>query len=111
MAQHLLDLRLPAEAAHAGHQVEKLRRAGRPFAGPALAEAAIIDELHLEPAQSGRLLEHLALQPAGTVPGRLAARRRVHRENQPPAPAAVALRRTDEHTSELQSLLRHSYAV
>src|SRR3546814_10310834 len=42
--------------------------------------------------------------PAGRQPGR--ASRRTHA-----ADAAVLLRRSEEHTSELQSLMRISYAV
>ena len=55
------------------------------FRRPALAEAAEIDELHVEPAESRRRLKHPGLQGLREIPGRLAAHRRVERENQPSA--------------------------
>ena len=56
-------------------------------------KAAIEDQLDLEPAERGGRLEHLALDMAGAVPGRLAAGGGVEREDQPPAPAARMRRR------------------
>src|SRR3546814_9830840 len=105
MAQHLPDLRLAAQAADRRHLARERCGVGYPGAGLALAEAAVEDELHVETADRGGRMEHLGLDPAGTVPGRLAARRRIQREHQP------AAARSEEHTSELQSLMRISYAV
>ena len=64
-----------------------------PAARLAFVEAAVIDELDVEPAERGGRLEHLALDAAGAVPGRLAARRRVERKDQPAAPARRGRRR------------------
>ena len=44
---------------------------------------AIIDELHVEPADRRRFAEHVRLQPTGRVPSRLAAHGGVEREDQP----------------------------
>ena len=41
---------------------------------------AVIDQLHVEPADRRRLAEHVGLQPAGRVPQRLAAHGGVERE-------------------------------
>src|SRR3546814_20195330 len=92
MAQHLPDLRLAAQAADRRHLARERCGVGYPGAGLALAEAAVEDELHVETADRGGRLEHLGLDPAGTVPGRLAARRRIQREH-PPAAARPGPRR------------------
>src|SRR3546814_19068180 len=59
--QHLADLRPPGKAEHAGHEAQQLLGFRHPGARLALAEAAIVDELHLQPAEPLRLLEHLRL--------------------------------------------------
>ena len=64
------------------------RGVGDPARGAGLAVAAVVDELHLEPAGARRGVEHRRLQPAGEVPGRLAAHGGVEREDQPPAACA-----------------------
>src|SRR5205085_8670475 len=64
-----------------------------PLARFALRKAAIKDQLDLEPAERAGSFEHLALDTAGTVPGRLAAGRGVQRKDQPPAPATRVRRR------------------
>src|SRR3546814_1798531 len=74
------------------HEAQQLSRFGNPRTRPALAEAAVVDELHVQSAKRLGLLEHLRLQVGRAVPGRLTAR-------------------SEEHTSELQSLMRISYAV
>ena len=66
---------------------------GRPAARLAFAEAAVIDELDVEPAERRRRLEHLALDMAGAIPARLTARRRIERKDQPAAPACRTRRR------------------
>ena len=48
-------------------------------------EPAEIDQLDIEPADRRRLAEHVGLQRAGGVPGRLPAHGGVEREDQPPA--------------------------
>ncbi len=85
MAEDLPDLRLPAEAAYAGHQPPKLLRIHRPAARPAFPEAAVVEKLHLKPAERRGFGEHLALDMTGPVPGRLAARRGIHREDETPS--------------------------
>src|SRR6185437_6565212 len=76
MVEHAGDLRLAADAGDAAHCAVQRRRRGEPAACLALRKAAIEDELHLEPAERRRRLEHLSLDAAGTIPARLAARRR-----------------------------------
>src|SRR3546814_3777976 len=119
MAQHLPDLRLAAQAADRRHLARERCGVGYPGAGLALAEAAVEDELHVETADRGGRMEHLGLDPAGTVPGRLSARRRIQREHQPDAARAGPRRRrppdlaqsTEVHTTERQGLMRISYRV
>jgi hypothetical protein len=64
MLEHLANLGRAAAAVDAGHQVGQTPRIVDPAAGPALAEAAEIDQLHIEPADRRRLVEHLRLQRA-----------------------------------------------
>jgi hypothetical protein len=88
MAQHPMDLGPAGAAVDPDHQVDEVPGVADPAAGLALLEAAIEDELHIEPAEPVGLEEHLALDAAGSVPGRPAARRGVEREDQPAAAAA-----------------------
>src|SRR3546814_10108702 len=88
------DLGAPGETEHTSHEAQQLSRFGNPRTRPALAEAAVVDELHVQSAKRLGLLEHLRLQVGRAVPGRL-----------------TAGGRSEEHTSELQSLMRISYAV
>ena len=69
------------------HDPVQIGGVGHPAARLAFVEAAIIDELDVEPAERGGRLEHLALDAAGAIPARLAARRRVERKDQPAATA------------------------
>ncbi len=85
VAQHLAQLGTPAEAADLNHAADQLVGRRHPRARLALPEPAIEDELDIEPAEPVRRLEHLRLEMAGPVPSRLAARRRVHGEQQPAA--------------------------
>ncbi len=62
VAEHLADLGVAAAAGDAGHQVAERARVAYPAARAALVEAAEIDELHVEAADLGGLLEHLGLQ-------------------------------------------------
>ena len=88
MHQQAADLGLAAEAMHAGHFRQQRAGVEPPGRGVELAEAAVPGELDGQPAERRRLAEHLALDLAGPVPGRLAARRGVEREDQPPRLAA-----------------------
>src|SRR3546814_3416348 len=74
--------RLPGPAERARHQPE-------PVAVQESGEGAA-DGVDLDEAEAGERRVELALQPSGAVPGGL---------------------RSEEHTSELQSLMRISYAV
>ncbi len=65
------------------------RPSRRPAADLELVEAAIEGEPDVDAADFARGDEHLALLRRGHVPGRLAAGRRIHGEQQPPAPAAA----------------------
>src|SRR3546814_5158280 len=65
------------------HEAQQLSRFGNPRTRPALAEAAVVDELHVQSAKRLGLLEHLRLQVGRAVPGRLTAGGGVHGEDQP----------------------------
>ena len=90
MAQHLADLGVAAVAVDASHQVAEPGAVRHPARGAAFVQPAEVDELHVEPADRRRLAEHLGLQPAGGIPGRLAAHGGVEREDQPAALAGSA---------------------
>ena len=84
-ARHLADLRLAAAHPDAAHELGEPLPARDEIRRPALAEAAEVDELHIEAAKSRRGLEHPGLQGLREIPGRLAAHRRIERENEPSA--------------------------
>src|SRR5260370_25856173 len=86
MAQDALKLSLGGDGKHRGHEGVQIRGRRHPFARLALREAAIEDELDLEPTERGGGFEHLALDTAGAVPGWLAAGRGVACKDQPPPP-------------------------
>ena len=72
------------------HQLGEPLGLRHPARGPAFVQAAVVDELDVEPADRRRLAEHVGLQPAGGIPGRLPAHGGVEREDQPAAlPGAV----------------------
>jgi hypothetical protein len=77
------DLGVSADAGNRTHQLVQLARCRHPPTGLALVVAAVEDELDFKPADRGGRLEHLALDPTGTVPGRLARSRGVERKDQP----------------------------
>ncbi len=87
MGEHPLDLGLAAETGDRAHHPVQIGGIRHPPARLAFVEAAVINELDVEPAERGGRLEHLALDAAGAVPARLAARRRVERKDQPAAAA------------------------
>ena len=89
MGQHLADLGMAAAAIDLRHQRAEPRRLGDPGRGAAFGEAAIIDELDIEAADGGGFAEHVGLQPAGGIPGRLPAHGGVEREDQPAALAGL----------------------
>ena len=93
VTEHARDLGLAADAGNGAHGAMKRRRRRQPPARLALVETAIEDQLHLEAAQARGGLEHFPLQATGAVPARPAAGRRVHGEDQPPAPAHRPRRR------------------
>src|SRR5262245_16274683 len=79
------DLGLPRHAHDPAHRIRQLTCIVGPMARLAFFEAAVIDELDFKPADPARFREHLALQPYGGVPCRLAGSGGVEREDQPPA--------------------------
>src|SRR6202040_2095002 len=87
MAQPPLDLRFAADAKYRSHDPVQIGSGRHPLARLAFRKAAIKDQLDLEPAERGGRFEHLALDAAGAVPGRLAAGRGVECKDQPPASA------------------------
>src|SRR3546814_11105497 len=86
-----LDLGAPGETEHTSHEAQQLSRFGNPRTRPALAETAVVDELHVQSAKRLGLLENLRLQVGRAVPGRLTAGGGVHGEDQP------ATRQAAEH--------------
>src|SRR3546814_20821507 len=77
------DLGAPGETEHTSHEAQQLSRFGNPRTRPALAEAAVVDELHVQSAKRLGLLQHLRLQVRRPVPGRLTALGGLHGEAQP----------------------------
>ena len=84
-SQDLLDLCLAAAAGDGGHVLQERCGAVEPGAGFALAKATVEHELDVEAAERRSLPEHLALDVAGLVPGRLPACGRIEGEHQPAA--------------------------
>ena len=85
MAQHLADLGVAAAAVDARHQFREPLACRNPARGAAFAQAAEINQLDIEPADAGRFAEHVGLQGAGRIPGRLPAHGGIERKDQPPA--------------------------
>ena len=83
MLQHAADLGAPTLAANARHEPGQHGGIGGPFRGAALAEAAEIDELHVQPADASGLREHVALDLERHVPAVLAAHGGVHGKHEP----------------------------
>ena len=83
--QHLADLGVAAAAVDLAHQPRQFVAVRDPAAGAAFVQAAIIHQADIEAADRRRLAEHVGLQRAGHVPGRLPAHGRVEREHQPAA--------------------------
>ena len=88
VAENLADLGVAAAAIDARHQRGEFLGTGDPARGAALAKPTEIDQLNIEPAGLGCLAEHIGLQGAGAIPGRLPAHGGVEREDQPPTLAA-----------------------
>ncbi len=83
MFEHAADLRMPALAAYASHDFAEPCRIGIPLRRAAFAQSPEIDQLHVEPADRARLLEHFRLKLAGEIPGRLPAHGGIERECEP----------------------------
>src|SRR5581483_11968195 len=86
VAQHLADLRVAAGAVHPRHQRGQRVRVRNPARGAALARAAEIDELNVEPACRLHGAEHVGLEGQRHVPRRLSAHGGVHGEDEASAP-------------------------
>src|SRR5262245_26317246 len=97
MAQDFTDLGLSAAAIDARHQVREFVTLRDPAGRTAFAQAPEIDELNVETAYARRLAEHVRLQSAGGIPGRLAAHCRVEREDQPAAMPGCSRRTESAH--------------
>ena len=93
MREDLADLGVAAAAVDPRHQLGEPLGLRHPARGAAFGETAIVDELHVEPADRRRLAEHVGLQPAGGIPHRLPAHGGVEREDQPAALAGRGRRR------------------
>ena len=95
MGQHLAELGVAAATVDLLHQRRQRGRFRHPARRPALVRAAEIEELDVEPADRLGFQEHVRLQPAGGVPGRLPAHGGVERKDQP---ATAPGRRTRART-------------
>jgi hypothetical protein len=73
MGQDAADLGMAAAAVDFLHQAAQQARIRHEARGTAFRQASIVRQLDVEPADCGRFLEHVGLQPAGLVPGRLPA--------------------------------------
>ena len=89
MGDDLADLGMAAAAVDPLHQRAQPLGLRDPVRSPALAQAAVINELHVEAADRRRLAEHVRLQPAGRIPQGLAAHGRIEREDEPSAPPGL----------------------
>ncbi len=78
------------------HQRAEPLRLGNPGRGAALRKPAIIDKLNVEAADRRGLAEHVGLELAGAIPGRLPAHRGIERKDQPAALAGLGHRRRTE---------------
>jgi hypothetical protein len=83
----------PGGAADAGHAFKQRVGIRTPGRGFELHESAVKTELYLESTEVDRLAEHLGLNLHRPIPCRLAARRRIHGEDEAPAPAGLNSRR------------------
>jgi hypothetical protein len=84
--QHPANLCRTAFALDPIHQVRDRIAALGPFRSLAFI-AAVINQLHIETADRCSFAEHVGLQVAGGIPGRLSARRGIEREDEPSARA------------------------
>jgi hypothetical protein len=91
VGKNLGDLGVAALATYGRHYRAKPVRIRNPGRSATFRQAAIVDELNVKAADIRGCAEHLSLQLAGVVPCRLAAHRRVEREDQPPAPACCSV--------------------
>ena len=82
LPQDFFDLCMAAAAGHAAHASKQRIGRAQPWARLELAIAAVVAKLDVQSAQCRGLAEHVALQLAGPVPGRLAAGGGVHSEDQ-----------------------------
>ena len=86
VAQQAGDLRAAGQAAHRAHQAREFAAVRRPAADLEFVEAAIEGEPDLEAAECRSAATNISpCCVTGTIPGRLAAGRRIHGEQQPPA--------------------------
>jgi hypothetical protein len=113
VGQHTRDLSCAPDTGHAAHRRVKFPRGAEPTARLAFAKATIEDELDVQSANRIRRLEHLALQGAGAIPCRLAACRRIEREDEPASPARRLARlyglELTEESFDIRSFARGGY--
>jgi hypothetical protein len=88
MAQNLADLSLAATTVDSRHQLAKLITACDPTGSATFVQATEVHELDIKAADTRRFAEHLCLQCAGCIPGRLPTHRGIERKYQPAAAAS-----------------------
>src|SRR4029453_15986284 len=88
VAENSADLSLAAAAIDARHQLGQLVGSGNPAGGPAFSQAAKIDQLDIEPPDARCFAEHVCLERACGIPGRLTTHCGIKRKNEP-APLAL----------------------
>ena len=82
-----MDLRPPGQARDLPHEAEETCRVADPLRGVALGVAPVENELHVQLPECPAGREHVRLQRARPVPGRLTAGGRVEGEDEPPGRA------------------------
>src|SRR5262249_22911423 len=92
MRDDLADLRVAAAAIDAFHQRREPLGLRDPARGAAFAETAIVNQLHVEPADCRRFTKHVCLEPTGRVPHGLAAHGGIECENEAPPLARLGRR-------------------
>src|SRR5262249_2805540 len=100
MSKDFADLGAATATGNPAHETGEAYAVGDPAGGATFVEAAVVDELHLQPADRRRLAEHFALQLAGGIPGGLPAHGGVEREDQAPALAGLEGRRQSARASD-----------
>jgi hypothetical protein len=92
VGEKLSQLGMAGPTGDAGHEFGEVIGIGGPARKPALIDVAIVGQLHLKSAGTSNLTEHLSLELAGGVQGRLPAMGSIESEDDASAAASSAAR-------------------